>query len=219
MKQASEEYAPETWTEEAPATEAAPAADATLANGTLSEPQDTTANAQTVTTNGFTTSAPELEQVSAPPPQATVGDAANPLAESVTTTATADGWVEVPRNPSETETGLQATSAAQTSNGWTEEVSAAPAAAAPAAAPAKDETNDGFEQVVHHQRQPSRGGRGGRGRGRGDGFRGRGRGDFRGRGRGRGDYRGGRGRGGFGGQQGHQGANGTNGAPAPTSSQ
>jgi hypothetical protein len=66
--------------------------------------------------------------------------------------------------------------------------------------------NDGFEQVVHHQRQNSvRGGRG-RGRGRGDGSRGRGgRGEFKGKGRGRGEFKGGRGRGGLGGQQGNRG--------------
>jgi len=215
VKKASEDYSPEVaWTEEAPATEAAPASDATLANAGSSELQDTTA--QTATTNGFATSAPsQPEQVSAPAPQATVGDAANPLAESVATSVNADGWVEVPRNPAETDTGLEGTpaAAAQTSNASTEE---APATTAPA----KEEANDGFEQVVHHQRQNSgRGGRGGRGRGRGDGFRGRGRGDFRGRGRGRGDYRGGRGRGGFGGQQGNHGANGTNGSSAPNGTQ
>ncbi|CRG83208.1 hypothetical protein PISL3812_00559 [Talaromyces islandicus] len=66
--------------------------------------------------------------------------------------------------------------------------------------------NDGFEQVVHHQRQNSvRAGRG-RSRGRGDGSRGRGgRGEFKGRGRGRGEFKGGRGRGGLGGQQGNRG--------------
>lgn len=68
--------------------------------------------------------------------------------------------------------------------------------------------NDGFEQVVHHQRQNSvrGGGRGRGGRGRGDGSRGRGgRGEFKGRGRGRGEFKGGRGRGGINGQQGNRG--------------
>lgn len=75
--------------------------------------------------------------------------------------------------------------------------------------PAPTAGNDGFEQVVHHQRQNSvrGGGRGRGGRGRGDGSRGGrgGRGEFRGRGRGRGDSKGGRGRGGFAGQQGNRG--------------
>jgi len=108
-----------------------------------------------------------------------------------------DGWVEVPRDPAETDTGLTATPAADsTTQSWAEDV--------PANTVAPAGVNDGFHEVHHH--------RGGRGRGgfRGDGER-RGRGSFRGegghRGRGRGGGgfrgdsegrgRGGRGRGGF----------------------
>lgn len=101
-----------------------------------------------------------------------------------------EGWVEVPRDPAETETGIAATPAAlHNSSSWAEEVTADAAADQNAAV-----ENDGFEQVVHHQNR-------GRGRGQRAEFRGRGRGvDQRGRGRGdreRGDVdrRGGRGRG------------------------
>ena len=98
-----------------------------------------------------------------------------------------DGWVEVPRDPAETETGVTATPAAMHgSNNWAEEVNADAAAhdhnhnakAAP--------ENDGFEQVIHHQ--PRARGRGQRGDFRGRGFRGGGSGGGDGRGyRGRGD--------------------------------
>jgi hypothetical protein len=212
VKQASEEYAPAavppegTWTQEAPAGE--PASDPTLANAGLTELQDTSATVQAATSNGFASSAAsQPEDVIAAPAQTSVGDAANSVGESwdpqashsADPSANADEWVEVPRDPSETETGVQATPASvQPSTSWAEDV--------PSVAPtANKEGGDGFEQVVHHQRQNSVRGRGGRGRGRGDGFRGRGRGDFRGRGRGRGEFRGGRGRGGFGGPQGNRG--------------
>ena len=113
-----------------------------------------------------------------------------------------DGFeiVEVPRDPAETETGLNATPAAVTATqSWAEDVPAE-AAAPPIQSPNQE---DGFREVHHHGRPGrGRGGfgrgefRGGRGpRGRGDGFGGRG-GDRRGRSRG---PRGGRGRGGGGG--------------------
>ena len=121
-----------------------------------------------------------------------------------------DGWVEVPRDPAETDTGIAATPAATTnSQSWAEDVPAELVAA-----PATSGGNDGFHEV-HHNRGRGRGGFQGEGRGnfRGrGGFRGdrggegghRGRGGFRGdrggesvyRGRGRGGPRGGRGRGG-----------------------
>ena len=126
----------------------------------------------------------------------------------------ADSWVEVSRDPAETETGIAATPAAMAgTQSWADEVpTEMPAATAPAAEP-KANGGDGFHEVHH-----GRGGRGRNGsqgehrgghRGRG-GFRGdrggegghRGRGGFRGdRGGGEGGYRG-RGRGGFRGNRG-----------------
>lgn len=213
MKQTSEQYAPApaegTWTQsqEAPAAEFAPASDPTVANAGLTELQDTSATAQT---NGIAPSGTSQPEVTTAPSQTSVGDAANAVAEenwkpqasdSEAASANADEWTEAPRDPAETETGVQATPAAgQATTSWAEDGSSTQATAG------NNEGNDGFEQVVHHQRQNSIRGRGGaRGRGRGDSFRGRGRGDFRGRGRGRGDFRGGRGRGGLAGQQANRG--------------
>lgn len=209
MKQASEEYAPDpvegAWTEEAPAAEVTSASDPTLVNAGATELQDSSVVIQSVTSNGFSvTAASQPEQASAVPPQTIAEDGANAQAhswdpqasDSLAASANTDSWVEVPRDLSETDTGVQNTPAAtHGSNNWAEDVPTN------TATPAKVDGNDGFERVVHHQRQPSQRGRG-RGRGRGDGFRGRGgRGEFRGRGRGRGEFRGGRGRGGYGGQQ------------------
>lgn len=110
-----------------------------------------------------------------------------------------DGWVEIPRDPAETETGNQATPAAlSNTQSWAEDV---PSETPPAYTGTPDTptaNGDGFHEV-HHGRgrgrgEPRGGGRGGRGRG-GEGYRGRGgnRGDrgggeggHRGRGRGRG---------------------------------
>jgi len=88
-----------------------------------------------------------------------------------------DEWVQVPRDPSETDTGLNATPAvAANTQSWADdhpEQKPAPKTADP---------NEGFQSVQRNRGRtdggPSRGGRG-----RGD-FRGRGRGDARGRGRG-----------------------------------
>ena len=120
-----------------------------------------------------------------------------------------DSWVEVPRDPAETDTGTKATPAAMTgTQSWAEDVPTEPppAYAAPSEAPAPAANGgDGFHEVHHGRgrgRGDSRGGqRGGRGRGgdRGSegGHRG-GRGGFRGdRGGGEGGHRG-RGRGGRG---------------------
>ncbi|KAJ5584142.1 uncharacterized protein N7459_003942 [Penicillium hispanicum] len=169
VKQGSKKYAPaEEATTEA-VTETNPASDPTLVNAGLTELQDTSLSTET------TQAAPEApsqpEQVP-PPSQTIVSDAANQVAEStydptsMTSSATTDDWVNVPRDPAETETGLDATPANLESSAVV----------------------DGPEQ----KGQSGGRGRGGRGRGRGEGFRGRGRGDFRGRGRG---GRGGRGRG------------------------
>ena len=119
-----------------------------------------------------------------------------------------DSWVEVPRDPAETDTGTKATPAAMTgTQSWAEDVPTEPPPvyAAPSEAPAPAANgSDGFHEV-HHGRGRGRGDfrggqRGGRGRGgdRGSegGHRG-GRGGFRGdRGGGEGGHRGrGRGRG------------------------
>lgn len=162
-------------------------------------------------------------------------DAANAAGESQWDTnnaskdlALSQEWVEVPRDPAETETGLTATPAAPANTqSWADEqpdtpppVPATTASAAPAAAAAVPEANDGFHQVQRHNRARSerdnwRGGRGGgfRGRGGRGGAGGEGRGGQRGgegRPHGHGGHgghggRGGRGRGGNG-----NGANGGN---------
>lgn len=121
-------------------------------------------------------------------------------------------WVQVPRDPAETETGLVATTAAPSNTqSWADDQPEHPTAAVPAVIPnagtttatnaAAAEPNDGFHQVQRHNR-----GRSERDvfRGRGGGYRGRGRG---GDGRGRGG-RGGRGRGGPGGENFGNGGNG-----------
>lgn len=138
---------------------------------------------------------------------------ANPALDPMTSSISND-WTEVPRDPAETDNGLKATPAANSStNAWAESSPAtsgetatpAPASWAedvPAAVPAADE---GFSEVQGRNRGGrGRGGRGApgefRGRGRGGrGRGGRGDGEFRGRGgrggerRGGGGFRGGRG--------------------------
>lgn len=174
--------------------------DPTLANAGYTEVQDPSYTASAPAANEAAP-APGNSEQTVPPAQTQVSDAANPVAEatwdpntadSLTPSATTDGWVEVPRDPTETDTGLQATPAAV-------EVDAQNAAAAEAvgsspeeASAPKGQKGEAPEGASHHQRQHSFRGRGRGGRGRGDGSRGRSRGDFRGRGRGRG----GRGRGG-----------------------
>lgn len=204
MKALSQEQAapaPEATVEETPAADSA-VTDPTIANAGLTELQDTTVSAAVEVDQAAQSTEPVLA-----PTQTSAGDGANLLAESswepqASGTLTADGWVEV-AHPTEGETEPSTAAAAQGSTSWAEDV---PTGAAPA-------EGDGFEQVVHHQRQGSVRGRGGRGRGRGDGTRGRGgRGEHRGRGRGgrggergeRGEFKGGRGRGGPAGQQGNR---------------
>ncbi|KAI8288972.1 hypothetical protein K4K60_009878 [Colletotrichum sp. SAR11_57] len=96
-------------------------------------------------------------------------------------------WVSVPRDPAETETGVEATPAAvSNTQSWADDQPEHQEAQPEAPAPAAADPNDGFHQVQ------------GRNRGRegGSGHRGRGRGEWRGRGGFRGEGRGGRGRGG-----------------------
>lgn len=124
-----------------------------------------------------------------------------------------DGWIEVPRDPAETDTGVAATPAAMTSTqSWAEDV---PVEATPSpdanSSPLAANSGDGFHEVSHRGRgrtgsqgdyrggggRGNRGYRGNRGRDgfRGDrGDRGGGEGGYRGRGRG-GGYRGYRARG------------------------
>jgi hypothetical protein len=174
--------------------------DPTIANAGMTELEDTMTFQKT--------DEPAEVATMAPPEQSSItADAANAVAErswdpqaSMTSDShSGEGWVEVPRDPAETDTGVAATPAVMhNSTSWAEEVNA------DAAAEEKPIENDGFEQVVHHQnRGRGRGQRGDfRGRGRGGDQRGRGRGD---RERGDGDRRGGgrgRGRGGEGGFRG-----------------
>ena len=134
-------------------------------------------------------------------PEATTIDAgvANAVGESnwdsklsQSVTSGPDSWVEVPRDPAETDTGLTATTAANAGmQSWAEDV--------PAEAQTTAAVNDGFHEV-HHNRGRGRGGQHGeyRGGNRGRGYRGEG--GYRGRGQG---YRGDRGdRGGEGGYRG-----------------
>ncbi|CAI7670699.1 unnamed protein product [Penicillium manginii] len=165
VKQASNKFAPAEPAELA--TETTLTSDPTLANAGLTELQDTSVRAEAAAQDNFPTS----DQL-APPSQTLVSDAGNAVAErsyngnSMTSSATTDGWVNVPRDPAETDTGLQATPAN------TENVEA--------------DAKGGRNRNNNNNRQG--------GRGRGEGNRGgRSRGDFRGRGRG---GRGGRGRGG-----------------------
>lgn len=168
--------------------------DPTIANAGLTELDDTTT---LLTTNPGET---QIDNIVVPEQSSTGADAANAIAESswdpqasiVTDASTTnEEWVQVPRDPAETETGVAATPAAVSSTAnWAEEVGAA----------AEEKTaseNDGFEQVKR-DRGRGRGGRGGRGE-----FRGRGRGGGRGDRGGNGSGRGGGGpRGGRGGPRG-----------------
>jgi len=89
-------------------------------------------------------------------------------------------WVQVPRDPKETETGLTATpAAAGNTQSWADDHPEQTEPATPAAASA--DANDGFHQVQRNR--PRNEGGNHRGRGQGN-WRGRGRGDGRGRGRG-----------------------------------
>lgn len=132
--------------------------------------------------------------------------------QSVSGESGQDTWIEVPRDPAETETGITATPAAlPNTQSWAEDVPIESGGNAIAAgAPAGGNSGDGFHEVHHgrgrgrggYQNEYRGGGRGGRGyRGGDGGYRGRG-GGYRGdRGGGEGGYRG-RGRGGFRGNRG-----------------
>ncbi|CAG8175038.1 unnamed protein product [Penicillium salamii] len=103
LKQACERFAPSEEGSEA-STDTIPASDPTIANAGLTELQDT----------ALTDDAPATSQADqlAPPAQTVVTDAANEVAEQNAGAISGDSeWAEVPRNPAETETGLQATPA------------------------------------------------------------------------------------------------------------
>lgn len=227
VKQASLEHTPyaaaEAWAEDVAQSEPVPPSadetpvpvetDPTVAHAGLTEidqPPVTTTNGDS---HVETPTVPEASNIDA--------GAANAAAEanwvpelSASAHSGADGWVEVPRDPAETDTGYDATPAAgNPAQSWAEDVpnEPAPVSSDSAAVPLTTNGGDGFHEVHHGRGGRGRGGehRGGwRGRG---GFRGdrggeggyRGRGGFRGdrggeggyRGRGRGGFRGNRGRG------------------------
>ncbi|KAI1857988.1 hypothetical protein JX265_011018 [Neoarthrinium moseri] len=184
--EAEAEAVPES-TDAAPEYTAAAATDPTVANAGLTE-IDTGATSMT---NGH----PESTPASGIPASADVGDsAANAAAESqwdqpsndLSASITQEDWVKVPRDPAETDTGLDATPAATGPvQSWADDQPENPIET-PAA-----QADDGFQSVQRNRP---------RGHGEGSGHRGRGRGDYRGRGRGegRGRGRGGQGRGNFG---------------------
>ncbi|KAJ0423864.1 hypothetical protein BJY00DRAFT_27676 [Aspergillus carlsbadensis] len=182
-------------TAEEPTSESTPATDPTTANAAYTELDDP---AYVAAATDAAAPAVEAENIP-PPPQTLVPDAANAVAEAawephadpLASSTNTEGYVEIPRDPAETDTGLQA-SIGNVNADVVTDASAEPVKVG----------GDDFKQVAHHQRQGSFRGRGPR-RGRGDGQRGggRGRGDGRGRGRGRGGFRG---------------RGGPNGAPAAT---
>ncbi|KAJ5090359.1 hypothetical protein N7532_009043 [Penicillium argentinense] len=112
VKQASNKFAPVEPAELT--TDTAPASDPTLANAGLNELQDTSVGAEAAAAQASTDETPD--QV-APPSQTLTAGAANSVAEttydptSMTSSTTTDGWVNIPRDPAETDTGLQATPA------------------------------------------------------------------------------------------------------------
>lgn len=162
-----------------------PATDPTVANAGLTELEDTTAPPAYTTEE----SSPE-EITSVVPDQATITDAANATGEAWNpeasmTAQSVEDWVQVPRDPAETETGSVVPAPQQSTSNWADEAGAA-AEETTIIVPTGE--NDGFSEVKRDRGGRGRGGaRGGRGHHEGRG-RGRGRGEFRGRGgRGRGD--------------------------------
>ncbi|OLN86741.1 hypothetical protein CCHL11_03765 [Colletotrichum chlorophyti] len=156
--------------------------DPTVANATVNEIEA----ANVGTTNGH------AEEQSTETPSNTNTGAGNAAGEkwdqsNDNSMSLSQEWVSVPRDPTETETGVEATPAAvANTQSWADDQPEQQEAQPEAPAAASD-PNDGFHQVQ------------GRNRGRGDregGYRGRGRGEWRGRGGFRGEGRGGRGRGG-----------------------
>lgn len=201
MKQASDKFAPpeetpEVASEATPATD--PITDPTVANAGLTELQDTSIGAQAEP------AASEADQL-APPAQTLVSDAGNSIAEQTwaPTSDESSEWVKLPRNPDETDTGLQAT---------------------PASADAGlNNGSVGADVATQGENGAKSGGR----RRHGQGHRGRGRNDAKRAGEGRdgegrgGESRGGEGRAGEGrgrgGRRGGRGGRGRGGASGPAS--
>ncbi|KAJ5518468.1 Histone-fold [Penicillium expansum] len=109
VKQASDKFAPpeettEVASEATPTTD--PTTDPTVANAGLTELQDTSFGTQAEP------AASQVDQL-APPAQTLVSDAGNSIAEQTwaPTSDESSEWVKLPRNPDETDTGLQATPA------------------------------------------------------------------------------------------------------------
>ncbi|KAI1132373.1 hypothetical protein F5Y10DRAFT_231574 [Nemania abortiva] len=157
--------------------------DPTVAHAGLTEIDSTGATEPLI--NGHT----EPATATGVPPNADVSDnAANAAAgaewdtnNTMSSSVTQEGWVEVARDPAETETGLAATPAAAGNvQSWADDQPENP----PEVSTPTD-ANDGFHQV---QRRP-------RGNDREGGWRGRGRGEYRGHRGGHQEGRGGRGRG------------------------
>ncbi|KAK4696601.1 hypothetical protein P7C71_g1352, partial [Lecanoromycetidae sp. Uapishka_2] len=216
------EYAPyaaeEAWAEEVAQAEPGPpnaedsssippGTDPTVAHAGLTEidnPQEPATNG--VSSHVDTPNVPDASNIDAGAANAAAGTNWD-AKQSVT----GEDWVEVARDPTETETGNTATPAAMTNNtqSWADQVDQMPP---PAYTQVPTEGGDGFHEVQHHRggrgrggQGEHRGGRGGRGGFRGSEGGGRGRGGHRGdrggaadgerRGRGRGGNRGNRGRG------------------------
>ena len=191
IKQAALEEAPfaaeEAWVDEVAQSGAAPpeteasvvSTDPTIANAGLTE-----INAGA---SSFSRDADLADTPSAPPATAVDTGAANAAAAeqwdkqpSGSDDPLAESFEIVPRDIAETETP-HATAPVGSTQSWADDAPEGPSTSTPASG----NGNDGFHEVVHHNR-------GGRGRG---GPHGEGRGGYRGRGGPRGDHRGGRGRG------------------------
>ncbi|KAK5715860.1 hypothetical protein LTS12_027780, partial [Elasticomyces elasticus] len=118
VKEAAESFAPTT-DEGVTETTAAAASDPTLANAASTELQDTAFGTSAAPTTDANTAATVQTEHIAPPAQTMVSSAANPVAESAwdpnstasPASANTEGWVEVPRDPAETDAGLERTPA------------------------------------------------------------------------------------------------------------
>ncbi|KAL8810724.1 MAG: hypothetical protein Q9200_002346 [Gallowayella weberi] len=199
------EYAPyaaeEAWAEDVAQSEPAPPAaeesatevgtDLTVAHAGMTE-LDTTAEplSNGVSNHVDTPSVPDASNIDAGAANAAAADPSWEAKLSESTQSGPDGWVEVARDPAETETGTTATPAAVNSTqSWAEDV---PAEAQSNTNP--EAGSDGFNEV-RRGRGPRPDGHRGRGSGRG-------RGEYRGRGGDRGGEGGYRGRGGYRGDRG-----------------
>ncbi|KAH7320051.1 hypothetical protein B0I35DRAFT_478340 [Stachybotrys elegans] len=169
-------------------TEGAQAAEAEAGKVTGTDPTVAHASATEIAAGDVAPAAPAAAEPSTNgiANAAVADEAANAVAEShwdqSNDMSISQEWVDVPRDPAETETGLEATPAANSNvQSWADDHP--DPAPEPEAAPA--DPNDGFHQVQRNRGRNDREG--------GNTWRGRGRGEWRGRGGGRGDRRGGHG--------------------------